>query len=365
MIYRYESKLNFLILNIVFAITSLDNLVVAFVISGMTNFATKKSFDGFFNFVLVAIFSVVIIGAFSILANSMEGNITKRINQKLRTQIFSNALNDKSKKQDYLSFLINDFKLLETNGLESEYSILKSVYAVIISAFSSFFLSWELTLVYVIGSLIPLVISNISQSPISRASDGWSIENKNFTNKTKEFLDGRETLNIYNGKNVAIQIENGFIGKLESSLKKMNLIINNSSSFIELASILFNLILPFVFGTFLVINGSLTLPILFAVVQLANSITGPVVSILGYRNKISSTRNIKTHIKIKSNFKRPDEVKQAFKSMTLSNISLLRGGKPLIRNLNLSIQRGQKVAITGRSGIGKTSFFNFLLTQII
>ncbi len=47
--------------------------------------------------------------------------------------------------------------------------------------------------------------------------------------------------------------------------------------------------------------------------------------------------------------------------ISIKKLSLNFGQEKVLQNVNLEIAKGQKVAVTGQSGTGKTSFFNVLL----
>ncbi|HCW90784.1 MAG TPA: ABC transporter ATP-binding protein, partial [Marinobacter sp.] len=50
--------------------------------------------------------------------------------------------------------------------------------------------------------------------------------------------------------------------------------------------------------------------------------------------------------------------------LTISNLSLQRGGVWLLENASATIQPGQRVAIVGSNGAGKSSLFQLLLRQL-
>ncbi|HAC26381.1 MAG TPA: ABC transporter ATP-binding protein, partial [Marinobacter hydrocarbonoclasticus] len=50
--------------------------------------------------------------------------------------------------------------------------------------------------------------------------------------------------------------------------------------------------------------------------------------------------------------------------LTITDLSLQRGGVWLLENVNLTVQPGQRVAIVGANGAGKSSLFQLLLGQL-
>ena len=46
--------------------------------------------------------------------------------------------------------------------------------------------------------------------------------------------------------------------------------------------------------------------------------------------------------------------------LTLSDIALTFGGNPLFSGLDLSLQPGDRVALVGRNGSGKSTFYNLI-----
>ena len=50
--------------------------------------------------------------------------------------------------------------------------------------------------------------------------------------------------------------------------------------------------------------------------------------------------------------------------LTITDLSLQRGGVWLLDSVNLTVQPGQRVAIIGANGAGKSSLFQLLLGQL-
>ena len=56
-------------------------------------------------------------------------------------------------------------------------------------------------------------------------------------------------------------------------------------------------------------------------------------------------------------------VKSGFDVLTVENMPLAIDGKQLCKNIDLEIKRGEKIALVGQNGVGKTTLFNRLLQQ--
>ncbi|MCF7981663.1 MAG: ATP-binding cassette domain-containing protein, partial [Pseudomonadales bacterium] len=50
--------------------------------------------------------------------------------------------------------------------------------------------------------------------------------------------------------------------------------------------------------------------------------------------------------------------------INLTDIQLLRGGKPLLERANLLVHSGQRVGVIGANGCGKSSLFLMLLGKL-
>lgn len=121
--------------------------------------------------------------------------------------------------------------------------------------------------------------------------------------------------------------------------------------------------MPFSVGVILVIKGYSTLGSLFAIVQLANSFTNPILQILSERNNLATTKNIAdkvTKFIIKGKSHEEGTIDQ-FNELKVNKIELFRQNKKLSQNINLDIKKGEKVAVIGKSGAGKSTLLQFLM----
>src|SRR5699024_2623577 len=82
------------------------------------------------------------------------------------------------------------------------------------------------------------------------------------------------------------------ISNLEQTLSKMNLLNLDTNSWINFIANIITLLMPFLFGIYLVVKGQTSLGALFAIVHLANSFVNPILFILDDRSKLSGTKKI-------------------------------------------------------------------------
>lgn len=155
------------------------------------------------------------------------------------------------------------------------------------------------------------------------------------------------------------------IGRLKERMKISDLMESAIGAFSILSSIL-----PYAVGALLVSTGQIKLGTLISFVTLASHFTGPFQTfslVAPQFNVLKETMiRLKELMNYQSNYKNGSKRIEHFESINLIGVtySYLGSVKPDIENINLEINRGEKVAIVGSSGGGKTTIIKLLLNVL-
>lgn len=345
-------------------IASFQNIIMANIVQTLTNIATTKNWDKLTQFLVGIVLALVITLIASLAFNRLKTDSTRETNTYLRTHIFNGMLEEsKDKNSNSLGFLTTDFKLLETNRFDAQIEIIMQIFSLVLALGYALAVNWLITLLFLIGSFIPMIVSNIFQKSIQESSENWTNANSKYVNQTKNFLTGVETIHLYDSQKQAVAKNKQKVFKLEQSLSTMNLLNLDTNSWITFIAHIITFMMPFLFGIYLVVKGHTTLGALFAIVQLANAFVNPILFILDDRNKLSTTKNI---VKKVNGFldkeKSPENSKvMNLHDLKLGDLTLNRDGKQLASGINLGIKPGEKIAVIGPSGSGKSTLLQFLL----
>lgn len=365
MIYKYSSHPKFLLLAISGLIASLQQILIAYMVQTLTNAGTGKNFSQLPQFLAITILGLLITFLASLLFNRLKTGAMQEANTTLRVGILRGMLTQtREENAASLGFLTNDFKLLETNRFDAEIEILMQSYMIILALGYALSVNWLITLLFLLGSCLPMFVSNLFQKPIQKASENWTKANSKYVNQTKNFLSGSEVLRLYGAQNNAVSRNKPLVARLENSLRKMNLLQLDTTSWLNLVANLFTFLLPFLAGIYLVIKGQTTLGALFAIVQLSNSFINPILTILADRNKLATTKKIVVKAEEYMNKGKGKSARRSarFESLEVRHLFLLREKKKLVQGINFCLRPRQKIAIIGPSGVGKSTLLQYLLT---
>lgn len=122
-------------------------------------------------------------------------------------------------------------------------------------------------------------------------------------------------------------------------------------------------------GAFAVVNGSLTVGQLSSFLSYANQYTKPFNEISGvvteFQNAVACAQRIFDLIEEESQVPEPDnavELKDIKGNVRVQNVAFSYvPEQELIRNFNLDVKTGQRIAIVGPTGCGKTTLINLLM----
>ena len=347
MLYKYSNHFKFIAMIITGFIASCSTIVSAYMVQTLTNIATQKKWDQVSSFLIIVIIGFLFVFVASLIFNRLKTSAIQETNAYLRTNIFKGIIGtDRDENSNALGFLTNDFKLLETNRFDAQIEIIMQACTLVLALGYALLVNWLVTILFLVGSFVPMFISNFFQKSIQNASENWTDVNGQYVNQNTAKKNQVKVLN------------------LEDALRKMNLWNLDTGSWISLIGNLVTFLVPFLTGIYMVIHGMTTLGSLFAIVQLANSFVNPILTILNDRNELSTTKKIvekaNKYLAL-ANSEKVDDNKATFKDLVLTDVSLNRKGQQLIQNFDLTIKDKTKQAIIGPSGAGKSTLLQFLM----
>ncbi|NOH71578.1 type I secretion system permease/ATPase [Vibrio pectenicida] len=227
----------------------------------------------------------------------------------------------------------------------------------------------NLVIIPIIGVLILVVYSMIIQGPLKRSiEEGSRLASQKYANLI-ESLSGLETLKLFGAQSqFQFRWEEAVAHMSKWSIKSKRITdgIHNTAGFVQQASNIGMIIL----GVYLIADGELTMGGLIAATMLSNRAIGPMVqlSLLSTRyNQAKSSLAI-----IEQIMAMPDEQEEGKRyihrpivkgKIELDKVTFHYPDAPIasIRDLSLTINPGEKVAIIGRIGSGKTTLERLIL----
>ena len=190
--------------------------------------------------------------------------------------------------------------------------------------------------------------------------------NSQMTSLVIQSINGMETIKTYNlEKRIQDETEFKYLKVLKSSLKrtKIGIFLGTLSEIVELLG---NMAIIWI-GSMQVINGKLTLGEMMVFNTLLGYFTEPVKNLIGLQPTIQTAmvsadrlgEVIDLDIEQKDERIIPDNLKG---DIEIKNLDFRYGTKEqILKNINMKIKKGEKIALVGESGSGKTTLAKLFL----
>ena len=143
----------------------------------------------------------------------------------------------------------------------------------------------------------------------------------------------------------------------------------NTSNFFAQVSYTLSMVISLAVGAFFVVNGQILVGGLISLFLASDRLTSPIISIVNITNQLNSVspllKNKALQKPISKQFNNlsfvnlPDQQKIVFDNCTLGYDNLA-----ILKNINFKIFEGDKILITGKSGICKSTLFKSLLNEL-
>ena len=357
----------FMIFNILVPLT---NIAFAYSIKGIIDSGMSQNKEALTQAVLVGATVIFIYAGLNFISLRLKNKLVRQIMSRYKNKVFQSILDrdyrdfSKEKSGKFISVLTENMKKIEQDYLHQYFNISKNLSLMIFSLLAMFIGNLYLTLLVIIASIIPMMISGFIGQKSAYLQKSAMIADQKYLAKVKDILAGFLVIKSFNVKEAIRQ-------DYRNESEKLDEIYFMKGKFDVLANVISQLSGMIVFlvafggGMYLVFNGYTTIGSVTAIVQLVNFVVMPLNEVGMGMSKFREGQATLDAFEVKDVIElQTGKTKEYFDDViSFSNIdfSYPNTEEKIFNHLSLKIQKGEKIAIVGMSGSGKSTLLNLLL----
>lgn len=309
------------------------------------------------------------------LANFFMVPIRTGVLRDLRSQLFKKVVSlpigffTEERKGDVMSRMTNDVNEVEASIMSTLDMLFKDPIMILVYLVTLLAISWQLTLfVLVLLPIAGFLIGRIGRS-LKRASSKGQEQNAEILTQIDETLGGLRVVKAFNAEQKLIDRFLLLINATRATFNRINrryYLAHPVSEFLGTALIAILLW----FGGILILgnNSSIDAATFIYYLVIFYSIINPAKDLskatYGIRRGMASLERIDKILNTESNIKEiahPQQLTDFQSVISFENVSFsYQEGRPVLRNINLDIRKGQTIALVGQSGSGKTTMADLI-----
>ena len=365
--YHKKSFYTFMIFNILVPLT---NIAFAYSIKIIIDSGMSQNKEALTQAILIGAIVIFIYASLNFISLRLRNKLVRQIMSRYKNKVFKSILDrdyrefSKEKSGKFISILTENMKKIEQDYLHQYFNISKNLSLMIFSLVAMFIGNWFLTLLVIIASIIPMMISGFIGQKSASLQNSSMIANQKYLAKVKDILAGFLVIKSFNVKDAIRQ-------DYKNESEKLDEIYFIKGKFDVLSNVISQLSGMIVFlvafggGMYLVFGGHTTIGSVTAIVQLVNFVVMPLNEIGMGMSKFREGQATLNSFEVKDVIElQTGKTKEYFDDViSFSNVdfSYPNAEEKIFNNLSLQIKKGEKIAIVGMSGSGKSTLLNLLL----
>ena len=365
--YHKKSFYTFMIFNILVPLT---NIAFAYSIKIIIDSGMSQNREALTQAILIGAIVIFIYASLNFISLRLRNKLVRQIMSRYKNKVFKSILDrdyrefSKEKSGKFISILTENMKKIEQDYLHQYFNISKNISLMIFSLVAMFIGNWFLTLLVIIASIIPMMISGFIGQKSASLQKRAMIADQKYLAKVKDILAGFLVIKSFNVKEAIGQ-------DYKNESEKLDEIYFIKGKFDVLSNVISQLSGMIVFlvafggGMYLVFGGHTTIGSVTAIVQLVNFVVMPLNEIGMGMSKFREGQATLNSFEVKDVIElQTGKTKEYFDDViSFSNVdfSYPNAEEKIFNNLSLQIKKGEKIAIVGMSGSGKSTLLNLLL----
>ncbi|MBS6340914.1 MAG: ABC transporter ATP-binding protein [Eubacterium limosum] len=340
----------------------------------IANTGNGIDFEGIAKILLFLVGLYIISAVFSALQGFLMTGVSMKVTYKLRENTFSKINHlpfkyfDKTSYGEVLSFLTNDIETVNQTLNQSLTQIITSVATVIGILVMMFSISWQMTLVTL--CIIPLSFVFIVLV-VKRSQKYFSSQQEylgHINGHIEEIYGGHSVVQAFNNEEEAYKTFEGLNNNLYGSAWKSQFL---SSLMQPIMAFIGNLgyVAVCILGGYLAVNGRISVGDIQAFIQYVRQFNQPISQIANMSNIMQMTMAAAERVFtfLAEEEEVPDPQNPVSPAGVQGNVTFdhvhfgYNPNKIIINDFSAQVKEGQKIAIVGPTGAGKTTIIKLLM----
>ena len=365
------NRLNFALALILIILSTGGMLFFSWMLGEVTNIMAAGDLPRLWRTLGISVAALVLVLAVELLMYYYKTKFVHRALRQYKDLAFS-RLSEKSisafsreNTSRYLSALTNDANSIEENYLNRSLLLIFQGAQFVGGLVMMFALSWQLALVTIVLTLIPITISLVMGKELAAREKAMSDQNEKFVAQVKDFLTGFSVIKSFKAEGEAGQLFQSSNAETERVKERrrwwdamLSSIAQSCGSVIQIGI--------FFYGAWLAIGGNIPMGTVLIVLNLCNCFNQPIQIVPQYwaSRKAALTLIEKLAQITKENAGHAGVAIPARleRGITLKDVTFgYVPDKPVLKELSLTFEPGKKYAIVGSSGSGKSTLLSLLM----
>ena len=324
--------------------------------------------------ILVCFYVISTIFSFmqSILMTDVSNNFAKKLRSRISNKINKLPLKyfDKNQTGDTLSRITNDVDTIAHSMNHSLATLVSSITLFLGAVIMMFVTNWIMALTAIGASFFGFIFMFIILGKSQKYFTARQVELGNLNSHIEEVYSGLLVVKAYNGKKIADQKFDECNEKVYNANRKSQFLSGIMQPMMGFIGN-FGYVAVCVVGAILVINGNITFGVIVAFITYVRLFTSPLSQIAQATTQLQSTAAASERVfefldeaemsEQKDIFKNLDK-KEVKGNIEFENVQFgYDEDKIIIKNFTAKAKPGQKIAIVGPTGSGKTTMVNLLM----
>ena len=337
---------------------------------------TGMNFDTINSIALFLLIIYLVSALFDFLQGIIMATVANKFAQKLRTQI-SKKINklplryfDTHSYGDLLSRVTNDVDTIAMSLSQSLGTLVGAITLFIGSIIMMFYTNWILAITGIVSSLLGFVAMFVIMAKSQKYFNARQVELGKLNGHIEEIYSNHNVVNAYNGQKEASETFDKLNQSVYECNKKSRFLSGLSQPIMSFIGN-FSYVAVCVVGAILTMNGSITFGVIVAFMMYIRLFTGPLTQIAQGMTNLQTTAAASERVFEFLEEPEMDEQKNITKHLDPAKVEgnivfdhikfSYDGKKTVIKDFSCDVKKGQKVAIVGPTGAGKTTMVNLLM----
>ncbi len=358
-------------LSLIGMLNSFLGVMLALLLRNIIDAAVAKNMAKFQDWVIITFFVIVALVITRYILSYMEeysrATAENALKSKMLDVVFTRDYSEISKYHtgELMNRLNNDVSTI-TNSVVSLVPALLSMVVKLVSVIVVLFvLDWRFSLVFLAGGMIIILMSTVFRKKMKHYHKRVSEENGKLRSFMQEALENVVVIKAFSAK-AAVENENDYN---LSAYKDMRMKKNKFSNILHTGFtglMNFGFLFGIVWCGYGMVKGAISYGTLFAVWQLIGQLQAPLSGISAiipqYYSMLASAERLIELCDIEEKYEEKEAI-DSFETLEGHSITMsyTNEGENVLEDASFTIKKGEFIAVTGSSGIGKSTFIKLLL----